>query len=64
MSIVRVGATKQYSDNWTNIFGGGGRKASTNKAAAKSPAKSPKKSAKSAKPAGKKKSTSAKRKGN
>ena len=23
MSIVRVGATKQYSDNWTNIFGGG-----------------------------------------
>ena len=23
MSIVRVGATKQYSDNWDNIFGGG-----------------------------------------
>jgi hypothetical protein len=22
MSIVRVGATKQYSDNWENIFSG------------------------------------------
>ena len=23
MSVVRVGATKQYSDNWDNIFSGG-----------------------------------------
>jgi len=23
MSVTRVGATKQYSDNWENIFGGG-----------------------------------------
>jgi hypothetical protein len=22
MTITRVGATKQYSDNWENIFGG------------------------------------------
>ncbi len=47
MSIVRVGATKQYSDNWNNIFGGGsGRKATAAKAGAKPPKKSPKKSAK------------------
>ena len=25
MTITRVGATKQYSDNWENIFGGNGR---------------------------------------
>jgi hypothetical protein len=58
MSIVRIGATKQYSDNWENIFSGG-RKASTKKAAAKTAKKSPKKSAK---PAGKKKPATAKRK--
>jgi hypothetical protein len=29
MSIVRVGATKQYSDNWVNIFGGGKSRAAT-----------------------------------
>ena len=23
MSVVRIGATKQYSDNWENIFSGG-----------------------------------------
>jgi hypothetical protein len=23
MTVTRVGATKQYSDNWENIFGGG-----------------------------------------
>jgi len=59
MSIVRIGATKQYSDNWENIFSGGSRKASTKKAAAKTAKKSPKKSAK---PAGKKKTAAAKRK--
>lgn len=25
MTVTRVGATKQYSDNWENIFGGNGR---------------------------------------
>jgi hypothetical protein len=50
MSIVRVGATKQYSDNWDTIFGGSTRRSSTkNKKASTKPArKSPKKSAKSA----------------
>jgi hypothetical protein len=28
MTITRVGATKQYSDNWENIFGNGSRSAS------------------------------------
>ena len=38
MSITRMGATKQYSDNWENVFGGGkGR--SSSKAAAAKPAK-------------------------
>ena len=23
MSVVRIGATKKYSDNWDNIFSGG-----------------------------------------
>jgi hypothetical protein len=48
MSIVRIGATKQYSDNWANIFGGGKRKTATKKSGAKPARKSPKKSAKSA----------------
>jgi len=39
MSIVRVGATKQYSDNWDNIFSGGSRKAATKKTSAKPAAK-------------------------
>lgn len=60
MSIVRVGATKQYSDNWDNIFGG--RKGSTKKAAAKSAKKSPRKSAKAVAKASGKKSSAAKRK--
>jgi hypothetical protein len=49
MSIVRVGATKQYSDNWDNIFAGGSRRSSSKKAATKSARKSPKKSVKTAK---------------
>ena len=56
MSVVRVGATKQYSDNWENIFSGGKRSSSATKAAAK-PAR---KSAKAAKKGSVK--TSAKRK--
>jgi hypothetical protein len=58
MSIVRVGTTKQYSDNWDNIFGGGTRKSSTKKAAAKRARKSTKKSAKSTSKAGAKKRAS------
>ena len=64
MSIVRIGATKQYSDNWDNIFGGGTRRSSAKKAAGKPARKSPKKSAKSAKsaPKAKKRAAGAKRK--
>jgi hypothetical protein len=47
MSVTRVGATKQYSDGWENIFGGSkGRTATKTKStAAKNSAqkKSPKK---------------------
>jgi len=57
MSVVRVGATKQYSDNWENIFSGGrsasGSKTKPGKKSAKSAKKSTKKTAKAA--AGKKK---------
>jgi hypothetical protein len=64
MSIVRLGATKQYSDNWANIFGGGSRKSPAAKSAAKPAKKSPKKSAKAApKTAAKKKAAGTKRKG-
>ena len=35
MSVVRLGATKQYSDNWENIFSGGKRSPSAKKSAAK-----------------------------
>jgi hypothetical protein len=31
MTITRVGATKQYSDNWENIFGSNGRSATKRK---------------------------------
>lgn len=35
MSVTRVGATKKYSDNWQNIFGGGNsRTASKHRSAA------------------------------
>lgn len=51
MSITRTGTTKQYADNWENIFGGG-TKRSASKVTAKT--KSPKKKvAKKSKPAGK-----------
>ena len=45
MSVTRVGATKRYSDNWENIFGGGKRRSASKKAAPKSAKKSPKKAA-------------------
>jgi hypothetical protein len=32
MTITRVGATKRYSDNWEEIFGGGTKKAAGNSA--------------------------------
>jgi hypothetical protein len=55
MSVVRVGATKQYSDNWDNIFSGS--KGSPSKEKAAKPArKSAKKKAKVAKKAAGKKS--------
>ena len=62
MSVVRMGATKQYSDNWENIFSGG-RSSSGKKSAAKPAKKSPKKAAKTAaKSAGKKRPAAKKRK--
>ena len=63
MSVVRVGATKQYSDNWENIFSGGKRPSSATKTAAQPVRKSPKKTAKIAeKAAAKKRASSSKRK--
>jgi hypothetical protein len=62
MSVVRIGATKKYSDNWENIFSGG-RSAAPKKSASKPATKSPKKSAKpAAKKAVKKTPASKKRK--
>jgi hypothetical protein len=55
MSITRVGATKQYSDGWDNIFGGAKSRTSTksrstkvakHSAKKKSPKKSKRKAAK------------------
>jgi hypothetical protein len=63
MSVVRIGATKQYSDNWENIFSGG-RSASSKKSATKPAKKSPKKATKTAsKTAAKKRPAAKKRKG-
>jgi hypothetical protein len=63
MSVVRIGATKQYSDNWDTIFSGGKSSTSTKKAGKKSAKKSPKKATKAAKKAsGKKRHASSKRK--
>jgi hypothetical protein len=55
MSVVRLGATKKYSDNWENIFSGGKRPSSTKQAADKPARKSPKKSTKTMKKSGGKK---------
>jgi hypothetical protein len=63
MSVVRLGATKQYSDNWENIFSSGKRSTSAKKSAAKPSRKSAKKTVKAAhKAALKKRSTASKRK--
>jgi len=63
MSVVRLGATKQYSDNWDNIFSTSKRSSSAKKTATKPARKSPKKSAKGAKKtAVKKRPSSSKRK--
>jgi hypothetical protein len=43
MSIVRVGANKQYSENWTNIFGGGKSRSTIKPKPATAKAKSAKK---------------------
>jgi hypothetical protein len=63
MSVVRIGATKQYSDNWDTIFSGGKSSTAIKKAGKKGAKKSPKKTAKVAKKAtGKKRPAGAKRK--
>ena len=63
MSVVRIGATKQYSDNWETIFSGSKSSPSTKKNGKKSAKKSPKKTAKTVKKvAGKKRPAGAKRK--
>ena len=61
MSVVRIGATKQYSDNWENIFSGGQSSSSIKKSGKKSAKKSPKKTAKAAKKVARKKSASSKK---
>ena len=44
MSVTRVGATKQYSDNWENIFGGrNGRSSAAKKQPRSATSKSTKK---------------------
>jgi len=56
MSVVRVGATKKFADNWEAIFGGRKAKAAKSKSAGQS---AKKKSAARKKPArGKKKARS------
>jgi len=52
MSVVRIGATKQYSDNWETIFSGRKSSPTATRTAKKSAKKSPKKTAKAAKKAG------------
>jgi hypothetical protein len=59
MSVLRIGATKQYSDNWEDIFSGG-RKSATKKSAAKPGKKSPKKTAKASSKSARKKRPAAK----
>jgi hypothetical protein len=57
MSITRVGATKEYSDGWEKIFGGGKGRATAKKKSARPAAKSKSRSpakARSRKPAKKK----------
>ena len=63
MSVVRVGATKRFSDNWENIFGGGkssSKKTVEKPAKGKAAKKSPKKATKAT---GKKGAGGKKRKG-
>ena len=43
MTITRVGASKQYSDNWENIFGGGNGRSTSKKQAISAKSKSAKK---------------------
>ena len=49
MSIVRVGSTQKFSDNWDNIFGGKKSKSSEKPAAKKAKKKSAKPKAAKAK---------------
>jgi hypothetical protein len=62
MSVVRVGSTKKFSDNWQNIFGGGrsaAKKTAKKPAAKKAVAKKPAKKKVAAKEAAKAKSSRA-----
>jgi hypothetical protein len=43
MTITRVGATKQYSDNWENIFGSANGRSATKKRPISAASKSAKK---------------------
>jgi hypothetical protein len=52
VTIVRVGSSGQYADNWDSVFGGG---KSSKKTAKKAPAKKSSKKASPKKKAGKKK---------
>jgi hypothetical protein len=45
MSVTRVGTTKQYSDNWENIFGGANGRTATKKQPKSGASKSAKKKA-------------------
>jgi hypothetical protein len=45
MTITRLGATKQYSDNWENIFGGSNGRSAARKQISAAAAKSAKKKA-------------------
>ena len=62
MSVVRVGATKQYSDNWESIFSGKRSSATKTATAAKSKKTAKKSPKKAAKATGKKKAAGPKKK--
>jgi hypothetical protein len=54
MTVTRLGATKQYSDNWENIFGNGNSRSAAKKRTVTTAAKAGKKKSakvKSRKPA-------------
>lgn len=54
MSIVRIGSTKKFAENWDNIFGGGKKAKADSKSAGKKSAKKKSAKKKTAKKAAKK----------